>query len=76
MSAVVASVTLRADDIVELGELLEFLHDWIATCPEARASFRKFCLGVFTIEEMRADLARFAFLLGSDGERYVHGDAR
>lgn len=65
------ATSLRDEDAVELGELLEFVHDWIATCPDARASFRKFCLGMFSVEEMRADLARFAFLLGSDGERYL-----
>ena len=64
---------LRDEAAVELGEMLEFLHDWIATCPEASASFRRFCFGLFTIEELRADLARFAFLLGGDGQRFVNG---
>lgn len=67
---------LRDEDAVELGEMLEFLHDWIVTCPEARSSFRRFCLGLFTVEEIRADLARFAFLLGGDGERYLRGADR
>lgn len=67
------TTSLRDEDAVELGEILEFLHDWIAACPEARASFSRFCFGLFTVEEMRADLARFAFLLGADGERYLHG---
>lgn len=70
------TTSLRDEDAVELAEMLEFLHDWIATCPEARASFRKFCLGMFTVEELRAELARFAFLLGGDGERYLHGANR
>lgn len=65
---------LRDDEAVELGEMLEFLHDWIATCPEARASFRRFCFGLFTVEELRADLARFAFVLGGDDQRFVNGD--
>lgn len=64
---------LRDEDAVELGEMLEFLHDWIATCPQARCSFHRFCLGLFSVEELRADLARFAFLLGGDGGRFVHG---
>lgn len=67
------TTSLRDEDAVELAEMLEFLHDWTATCPEARASLGKFCLGMFTVEELRADLARFAFLLGGDGERYLHG---
>lgn len=64
------------DDLaaVELGEMLEFLHDWIASCADARASFRRFTFGLFTVEELRADLARFAFLLGGDGTAYLHGD--
>jgi hypothetical protein len=62
------------DDLaaVELGEMLEFLHDWIASCADARASFRRYTLGLFTVEELRADLARFAFLLGGDGTAYIH----
>lgn len=71
-----AMTSLRDEDAVELAEMLEFLHDWIAACPEARASFRRFCLGLFSVEEMGADLARFAFLLGSDGERYRCGAPR
>jgi len=67
------ATSLRDEDAVELAEMLEFLHDWIAACPHARASFRRFCLGLFTVEEIRADLARFAFLLGGDAERYQRG---
>lgn len=70
------TTSLRDEDAVELGEMLEFLHDWLATCPNARASLRQFCLGLFTAEDLRADLARFAFLLGGDGERYLHGADR
>lgn len=30
----------------------------------------------YDVGELRADLARFAFLLGGDGERFVFGDDR
>lgn len=65
---------LRDDDAVELTELLEFLGDWIDAAhndlADAMASFTN---DGYTVDELRADLARFAFLLGGDGERFVHG---
>jgi len=65
-----AGVTLADDDAVELAEFLEVLHDWVAAAPELGPSLRAFlgCDG-YTLAELRADLARFAFLLGGDGER-------
>ena len=74
MSNQVAPVTLSADDAVELGELLEFVGDWLHQHSDAlTASYRQFTLGLLTLDELSADLARFAFLLGGDGHRYIHG---
>ena len=51
-------------DLIELGEFCGFLHDWIATDPDTlAASLRRFALGLFSLEELAGDLARFASLL-------------
>jgi hypothetical protein len=58
---------LPGDDAVELGELLGFLHDWLSTTTtDASASLRRFTLGLIDLDELRSDLARFAFALGVD----------
>jgi hypothetical protein len=66
-----AGVTVSDDDAVELAEMLEFLHDWTGLLPGALTeSLARFVGGDgYVIEDLRADLARFAFLLGGDGER-------
>jgi hypothetical protein len=57
------------DDATKLGELLTFLGDWLeSTHSEAlAASLRRF-VGTegYDLDELRTDLARFAFLLGTD----------
>lgn len=64
-------VSLNAEDAVELGELLEFLHDWIDYAPDALSEWLyRFTGGAgYDLGQLRADLARFAFLLAGDGER-------
>jgi len=70
-------IVLRVDDAIELGELLEFLSDWVGFHPlEAAESLDVFTSGGYTVDELGNDLARFAFLLGGDGDRYVHGPDR
>ena len=77
MSPEVAAVRLRAEDAVELGELLEFLGSLFDHAPEVVAgALVSFCGAGYTVEDLRADVARFAFLLGGDGERFVLGDDR
>jgi hypothetical protein len=72
-----AEITLRDDAAVELGEMLEFLHDWIDSAPDALGQcLWRFTGGGYTLDELRADLARFAFLLGGDDHRFVHGTDR
>lgn len=58
-------------DVVELGEMLEFVHDLVAYDPDTIAGVLHRFLGIggYSVWDLRADLARFAFLLGSDGER-------
>ena len=56
--------TIDPADLVELGECCGFLHDWIATDPDTlTTSLRRFSLGLFSLEELAEDLARFATLL-------------
>lgn len=79
MSSGAAPVCLGAEHAVELGELLEFVGDWLLSdraCGVVADSLTGFCGGGYGVEELRADLARFAFLLGGDGERFVFGDDR
>ena len=56
---------LPSGDAVELGELLGLLHDWLADTDVA-VSLRRFTFGLISLEELRSDLARFAFALGAD----------
>lgn len=60
-------ICLSAEDAVELAELLEFLADWIehntARADRALIPFVSWGSG-YDAADLRADLARFAFLLG------------
>jgi len=77
VSGDVAAITLEADDAVELAEMLEFLRDWIDYAPDALAEWlNRFTGGGYELDELRGDLARFAFLLGGDGYRFVFGGER
>jgi hypothetical protein len=67
-----SDVRLDGSEAAELAELLSFLGDWLASGDEALSV----SLGRFVDAQgydgsaLRADLARFAFLLtGQDGER-------
>lgn len=75
----VPQVCLDAGDAVELGETLGFIGDWLLSDRDRlAASLRRF-VGIdgYDIEQLRADLARFGFLLGvTDGEFLFGGDER
>lgn len=67
----VRPVSLDAVDAIELSELLEFLgtvfndhHDTVSALDHATAPG-------YPIDELLADLARFAFLLGGTGEPFI-----
>ena len=66
----VRPVCLDAGDAVELGELLAFLVDWLGGDVGGMADSLGFFVGDggCDIDGLRTDLARFAFLLGGDGE--------
>jgi hypothetical protein len=67
------------DDNTELGEMLEFLHDWFSgTDTELlAASLRRF-VGTdgydgYDLTKLRTDLARFTFLLGTNDGTQLFG---
>lgn len=67
----VEQVCLDAGDAVELGELLEFLGNWVLTdCEQLSASLYRLVGNTgYEIDQLQADVMRFAFLLGAtDGE--------
>ena len=51
-------IGLRPDEVVELREMLEVLCDGCTTA--RRRALRRFIFGCSTVEELRADLTRFA----------------
>jgi hypothetical protein len=64
------NVSLDAADAVELGEILAFLSDWLASDPNRLdASLYEFldtpdlASPAATLDELRADLDRFAHML-------------
>lgn len=65
-------VCLDVLDALELAELLEFLHDWTwFHTRRAGESLEVFSCDGYTLDELRADLARFTFLLGGTGRGRV-----
>jgi hypothetical protein len=66
--------SLRDLDAFELGELLEFVRDFLAAEADAIApALERFADG-YPLDELRADLARFAFLVGGDPAAFIDGD--
>ena len=75
----VRPVLFDAGDAVELGELLGFVSGWLDSDGDRLGgSFGRFVgNGGYDIDGLRADLSRFAFLLGGDnGEVLFGGDER
>jgi hypothetical protein len=63
----VAPIRLDASDSAELAELLLFVRDWLGHDPELADSLAAFVGNPhYPRADLRADLARFAFLLGGD----------
>ena len=63
-------MNLSPDDAMELGQLLQFLDDWLATDHEQLSTSLVRFIGIagYGVETLRDDLARFMFLLGeTDG---------
>lgn len=67
----VSEVKLNAADAAELTEMLQFLGEWLTRDPGRLAASLAEFVGhpAYGLDELHADLERFAFLLGgSDGE--------
>jgi hypothetical protein len=75
----VHGASLSVTEAGELAEMLTFCADWLAGPDHdlLAASLRRF-IGTdgYDLPALQADLARFAFLLGDDGERLITGDQR
>lgn len=73
--------TTRLDhaDATELAELLQFLRDWLdADHDQLNTSLQTFVgNSAYDCDQLRADLARFGFLLGgNDGEALFNPEPR
>ncbi|WP_300014743.1 hypothetical protein [Pseudonocardia sp.] len=66
-----ATVSLDLGDAVELVEILTFIGDWFDSTdgPALNASLQRFAHAAYGLADLQADLARFAFLLGDEGDR-------
>jgi hypothetical protein len=65
-------VKLDVADAAELAEILQFLSQWLDRDPGRRGPSLAEFVGhpAYGLDELRADLERFVFLLGgSDGEQ-------
>jgi hypothetical protein len=75
----VHGTSLTITEAGELAEMLTFCADWLAGPDHdlLAASLRRF-VGTdgYELAALQADLTRFAFLLGDDGERLIIGDQR
>jgi hypothetical protein len=68
-------ITVDLNDAAELGQLLEFLNDWLAADRQVLAG--SVCQFVghdgYGLDELRTDLHRFAFLIGHDDGNELFG---
>lgn len=60
------TVTINADDAVEIIDALEWVIEWFAGDPDQLAdrSLRRYSFGLFTLDELAGDLKRFVATLG------------
>ena len=70
-----SELPLRDVDALELAEMLEFLRDLLAAEAHAIGPALERFAG-YPLADLRADLARFAFLLGGDPSVFIEGDQR
>ncbi|MFC4943230.1 hypothetical protein [Pseudonocardia sp. GCM10023141] len=65
------AISLDVIDAAELVEMLTFIGDWLEGTdrPLLNASLQRFAHAAYGLADLQTDLARFAFLLGDEGER-------
>ncbi len=67
-----STINIDPTDALELGQLLDFLDDWLKADPEDLAPSLARFVGhpAYSIEQLRTELHHFTFLLGhDDGEQ-------
>jgi hypothetical protein len=67
------AMNLDLSDAVELAELLQFLHDWLSSGHDHLHTALESFVGNthYDLQQLRADLDRFTFLLGgNDGKQF------
>lgn len=66
-------MTLDIADAAELAEMLQFLSQWLTLDPVRLGPSLEQFVGhpAYGLTQLRADLERFAFLLGGDGGYYL-----
>lgn len=57
-------VIIDTVDAIEIADALRWLCDWFASDPTLGVSMRRFSLGMFTLDEISAELDEFASTLG------------
>lgn len=68
---------LDAGDAAELAEMLAFISDWLTGPDRSQlaALFSRFTgADAYDVTDLRADLARFTFLLGHDDGEQLFGE--
>ena len=70
------TINIDPADALELGQLLEFIDDWLDTDPAHLAPSLARFVGhpAHNIEQLRTDLQRFTFLLGHDDGELLFQD--
>jgi hypothetical protein len=73
----VPDIPLHPTDAAELAELLQFLGDWLATDRNhLDASLARFVGNPdYNLSQLRTDIGRFVFLLGTDDGKRLFGSA-
>jgi hypothetical protein len=71
------TVNLDTGDAAELVEVLQFVRDWLAADPGRLGASLSGFVGsrAYDVDQLRGDLSRFAFLLGSEGEGLFVGES-
>jgi hypothetical protein len=57
-------ITVDTADATEIAEALQWLRDWFASDPDLARSMHRFSYGLFTLDEISAELGTFANTLG------------
>ena len=67
------TINIDPTDALELGQLLDFIDDWLNADPEDLTPSLARFVGhpTYTIEQLRTELQHFTFLLGHDDGEHL-----